>query len=153
MWVEHIRAMFKMLQTHPGPHPTGHGESLPSSLFHMCGVQLLFGRSSLHCWCHLSDTLHRWFSQVLNLHAKYTIQKWNRHKCHLKNSNYIVTNRKYAPRCSVCGEPIMPEPGQEETVRIVALDRSFHVNCYICEVCQFFLYPVSMNRKYRNIYL
>lgn len=43
-------------------------------------------------------------------------------------------NRKFAPRCSVCGEPIMPEPGQEETVRIVALDRSFHVNCYICEV-------------------
>lgn len=28
----------------------------------------------------------------------------------------------------------MPEPGQEETVRIVALDRSFHVNCYVCEV-------------------
>lgn len=30
----------------------------------------------------------------------------------------------------------MPEQGQEETVRIVALDRSFHVNCYICEVSQ-----------------
>lgn len=28
----------------------------------------------------------------------------------------------------------MPEQGQEETVRIVALDRSFHVNCYVCEV-------------------
>ncbi|XP_077598344.1 thyroid receptor-interacting protein 6 isoform X1 [Stigmatopora nigra] len=44
-------------------------------------------------------------------------------------------HRKYAPRCSVCGEPIMPEAGQEETVRIVALDRSFHVNCYTCEEC------------------
>lgn len=44
-------------------------------------------------------------------------------------------HRKYAPRCSVCGEPIMPELGQEETVRIVALDRSFHVNCYVCEEC------------------
>ncbi|KAM9425510.1 thyroid receptor-interacting protein 6 [Pholidichthys leucotaenia] len=44
-------------------------------------------------------------------------------------------HRKYAPRCSVCSEPIMPEPGQEETVRIVALDRSFHVNCYVCEEC------------------
>ncbi|XP_028992438.1 thyroid receptor-interacting protein 6 isoform X3 [Betta splendens] len=44
-------------------------------------------------------------------------------------------HRKYAPRCSVCGEPIMPEPGQEETVRIVALDRSFHVHCYVCEEC------------------
>ena len=28
----------------------------------------------------------------------------------------------------------MPEPGQEETVRIVALDRSFHSGCYECEV-------------------
>lgn len=28
----------------------------------------------------------------------------------------------------------MPEKGQEETVRIVALDRSFHVGCYVCEV-------------------
>ncbi|XP_018589168.2 thyroid receptor-interacting protein 6 isoform X2 [Scleropages formosus] len=44
-------------------------------------------------------------------------------------------HRKFAPRCSVCGQPIMPEPGQEETVRIVALDRSFHVNCYTCEEC------------------
>eukprot|EP00062_Callorhinchus_milii_P027889 gi/632991742/ref/XP_007884766.1/ PREDICTED: thyroid receptor-interacting protein 6-like [Callorhinchus milii] len=42
---------------------------------------------------------------------------------------------KFAPRCSVCAKPIMPEPGQEETVRIVALDRSFHVNCYKCEDC------------------
>lgn len=44
-------------------------------------------------------------------------------------------HRKFAPRCSLCGQPIMPEPGQEETVRIVALDRSFHVNCYVCEDC------------------
>ncbi|XP_069042748.1 thyroid receptor-interacting protein 6 isoform X1 [Lepisosteus oculatus] len=44
-------------------------------------------------------------------------------------------HRKFAPRCSVCNQAIMPEPGQEETVRIVALDRSFHVNCYTCEEC------------------
>ncbi|KAK2117235.1 Thyroid receptor-interacting protein 6, partial [Saguinus oedipus] len=42
-------------------------------------------------------------------------------------------HRKFAPRCSVCGGAIMPEPGQEETVRIVALDRSFHIGCYKCE--------------------
>lgn len=30
----------------------------------------------------------------------------------------------------------MPEPGQEETVRIVALDRSFHIGCYKCEVSE-----------------
>lgn len=44
-------------------------------------------------------------------------------------------HRKFAPRCSVCGEAIMPAVGQEETVRIVALDRDFHVQCYRCEDC------------------
>lgn len=44
-------------------------------------------------------------------------------------------HKKFAPRCSVCQEPIMPEPGLNETVRVVALDRSFHVNCYKCEDC------------------
>ncbi|KAJ7324633.1 hypothetical protein JRQ81_017653 [Phrynocephalus forsythii] len=44
-------------------------------------------------------------------------------------------HRQFAPRCSVCKEPIMPAQGQEETVRIVALDRDFHVQCYRCEDC------------------
>nr|XP_033814016.1 lipoma-preferred partner [Geotrypetes seraphini]XP_033814017.1 lipoma-preferred partner [Geotrypetes seraphini]XP_033814018.1 lipoma-preferred partner [Geotrypetes seraphini]XP_033814019.1 lipoma-preferred partner [Geotrypetes seraphini]XP_033814020.1 lipoma-preferred partner [Geotrypetes seraphini]XP_033814021.1 lipoma-preferred partner [Geotrypetes seraphini]XP_033814022.1 lipoma-preferred partner [Geotrypetes seraphini] len=44
-------------------------------------------------------------------------------------------HKKFAPRCSVCKEAIMPAPGQEETVRIVALDRDFHVQCYRCEDC------------------
>ncbi|XP_039193860.1 thyroid receptor-interacting protein 6 isoform X1 [Crotalus tigris] len=48
-------------------------------------------------------------------------------------------HRKFAPRCSVCAEAIMPEPGQEETVRIVALDRSFHIGCYKCEECDILL--------------
>lgn len=43
-------------------------------------------------------------------------------------------HKKFAPRCCVCKKPIMPEPGQEETVRVVALDRSFHIQCYKCEV-------------------
>lgn len=44
-------------------------------------------------------------------------------------------HKKFAPRCCVCHGPIMPAPGQEETVRIVALDRDFHVQCYRCEDC------------------
>ena len=34
-------------------------------------------------------------------------------------------HRRFAPRCSVCRQPIMPTPGQEETVRVVALDRRY----------------------------
>lgn len=44
-------------------------------------------------------------------------------------------HERFAPKCSVCKLPIMPESGQDETVRVVALDRSFHVNCYRCEDC------------------
>ncbi|KAK0175217.1 hypothetical protein PV327_008983 [Microctonus hyperodae] len=44
-------------------------------------------------------------------------------------------HKKFAPRCCVCKLPIMPEPGQDETVRVVALDRSFHIQCYKCEDC------------------
>ncbi|XP_037945120.1 LIM domain-containing protein C4F6.12-like isoform X1 [Teleopsis dalmanni] len=53
------------------------------------------------------------------------------------NQNYCIEDfhRKFAPRCCVCKKPIMPEPGEEETVRVVALDRSFHFECYKCEDC------------------
>uniref|UniRef100_A0A0K8V7M0 Lipoma-preferred partner n=1 Tax=Bactrocera latifrons TaxID=174628 RepID=A0A0K8V7M0_BACLA len=47
----------------------------------------------------------------------------------------LIINRIFAPRCCVCMEPIMPKPGEEETVRVVALDRSFHFECYKCEDC------------------
>ncbi|XP_053968006.1 thyroid receptor-interacting protein 6-like [Anastrepha ludens] len=46
---------------------------------------------------------------------------------------YTAMIRKFAPRCCVCLEPIMPETGEEGTVRVVALDRSFHFECYKCE--------------------
>ncbi|KAH8252424.1 hypothetical protein KR038_010707, partial [Drosophila bunnanda] len=53
------------------------------------------------------------------------------------NQNYCITDfhKKFAPRCCVCKQPIMPEIGQDETVRVVALDRSFHLECYKCEDC------------------
>lgn len=42
---------------------------------------------------------------------------------------------KFAPRCAVCAKPIVPEEGEKESVRVVAMDKSFHVNCYRCEDC------------------
>ncbi|KAH9522646.1 E3 ubiquitin-protein ligase NRDP1, variant 2 [Dermatophagoides farinae] len=48
-------------------------------------------------------------------------------------------HNKFAPRCSVCEKPIIPEAGKTETVRVVALERSFHVNCYKCEDCDLLL--------------
>ncbi len=46
----------------------------------------------------------------------------------------LLTFSKYAPRCYICQHSIVPEPGNEETIRIVAMDKSFHVHCYKCEV-------------------
>lgn len=51
----------------------------------------------------------------------------------------IFVSRKFAPRCCVCKQPIMPETDKGETIRIVALDRSFHVDCYRCEDCNLLL--------------
>ncbi|CAF0904097.1 unnamed protein product [Rotaria sp. Silwood1] len=45
-------------------------------------------------------------------------------------------HQKFAPRCYVCHRPILPINGQEETIRIVALDRSYHIECYRCENCK-----------------
>ncbi|CAF1223435.1 unnamed protein product [Rotaria sordida] len=44
-------------------------------------------------------------------------------------------HEKFAPRCYVCHRPILPQPGQEETIRIIAFDRSYHIDCYRCENC------------------
>ncbi|KAK0393094.1 hypothetical protein QR680_000054 [Steinernema hermaphroditum] len=42
---------------------------------------------------------------------------------------------KYAPRCAICSRPIIPEAGEKDSVRVIAMDKSFHVNCYRCEDC------------------
>uniref|UniRef100_A0A5S6QCW8 LIM zinc-binding domain-containing protein n=1 Tax=Trichuris muris TaxID=70415 RepID=A0A5S6QCW8_TRIMR len=41
----------------------------------------------------------------------------------------------FAPKCAKCHEPITPVPGAEETVRVVAMQRDYHVDCYVCEGC------------------
>ncbi|CAL1610923.1 unnamed protein product [Knipowitschia caucasica] len=53
------------------------------------------------------------------------------------NNPYCVQDyhRRFSPLCVSCNEPIIPAPGSEETVRVVALDRNFHLKCYRCEDC------------------
>jgi len=42
---------------------------------------------------------------------------------------------KYAPKCAFCGKPILPEEGKEESLRIVAMGKDYHVGCFKCEMC------------------
>ncbi|XP_065333229.1 LIM domain-containing protein jub isoform X1 [Cloeon dipterum] len=44
-------------------------------------------------------------------------------------------HRMFAPKCAACGNGITPVEGTEETVRVVSMNKDFHVDCYVCEEC------------------
>lgn len=41
----------------------------------------------------------------------------------------------YSPRCGACKKPIIPQKETGETVRVVANDKNYHIECYVCEGC------------------
>ncbi|KAF8366497.1 hypothetical protein PRIPAC_84326 [Pristionchus pacificus] len=54
----------------------------------------------------------------------------------------------FAPRCASCTHPILPDPKTGETIRVVAINNDYHVECYTCEGCSIRLADDSNSKCY-----
>jgi len=44
-------------------------------------------------------------------------------------------HERFSPRCAVCLKAIAPIGNETEVARVIAMDRSYHLECYQCEDC------------------
>uniref|UniRef100_A0A0R3RJY9 LIM domain-containing protein n=1 Tax=Elaeophora elaphi TaxID=1147741 RepID=A0A0R3RJY9_9BILA len=44
-------------------------------------------------------------------------------------------HRLFAPKCAACLQTIMPNKETGETIHVVAINRDYHIECYVCKGC------------------
>lgn len=60
---------------------------------------------------------------------------------------YLAT----APTCAACANPILPDSPADEVLRVIAMNKEFHIECYRCEDCNLLLSDEVSSRCYPYI--